>query len=181
MVGSIIIFAAFDLDWYSGEPLGYIVLLFVVGLPALAPVHYVMSVAMPAKDLEAGSPTSGFTTALIFSMIAGSVALNVRYFLKASNLPQSTQDVSDMLHKIFLVIPHYAIADGVYSIEQNYANQQTCSGFKAIFCTENKNVPGSQNLPYHSNWLAWEYPGVGMHGPFGVHYYCNLACPIFAS
>ena len=75
---------------------------------------------------------------------------------------QSTQDVSDTLHKIFLVLPHYAIADGIYSIEQNYKNQELCAG-KEHFCAADPRVPGSSDLPYEVDYGAMDFPGVGMH------------------
>ena len=144
-----ILFAAFDLDQFQGEQLGNVIALLVIGFPALVPIHYVLS-------FRFDSPSSAFTTCLLIFMVSSTIFLLVSSILRIPAFPQSTRDVGDALHVIFMILcPHYAVADGLKTLYTNHDNLKTCVGQEDT-CKAN-------GLEFDEDYFAWGNAGVGKH------------------
>jgi len=145
----IIIFAAFNLDQFQGEQMGNLIVLLIIGFPALVPIHYVLS-------FQFDKPSSAFTTCLLLFMVSSTLFLLVTSILRIPSFPQSTRDVGDTLHIIFMVVcPHYAVADGMKTLYANYDNLKTCAG-QAQACE-------THGLEYDEDYFAWGNAGIGKH------------------
>eukprot|EP00043_Microstomoeca_roanoka_P008399 m.80908 g.80908 ORF g.80908 m.80908 type:complete len:1735 (+) comp14227_c0_seq1:159-5363(+) len=165
-LGCIILFLAFDVSEYSGERLGYVVMLFVLYGLAVIPTMYLASFLFE-------NPSKAYTMMTIVNIVTGLAAM-----LTVSILETVEPSVATQLKSAFLFLPNYCFGQALSDIYNNYQSLQIvqqllplCRSFfpdaSVDFCCNlDKNIPPS-DLPFQlqcqSNYLDIELPGIGRY------------------
>ncbi|XP_018330699.1 ATP-binding cassette sub-family A member 3 [Agrilus planipennis] len=121
------------------------------------------------------SPSSGFTRMTLINIFTGVAAYLVVQVLYTDGL--DLEYVADILHWIFLLIPHYSFATGINKLNSKYSTNALCSAF----VTNCMQVIGSEPICWkvvceyqnrccdiNLNYYEWKDPGIGRNLTFSA-------------
>eukprot|EP00048_Salpingoeca_helianthica_P013325 m.199375 g.199375 ORF g.199375 m.199375 type:complete len:1762 (-) comp15490_c4_seq21:19-5304(-) len=157
-----ILFGAFSVTEYTGERLGYVLVLFLLYGWALIPLMYLASYLFVNTSVA-------YSRLTMFNVVTGLAAL-----LTVAIFSLINPTTSNTLKSAFLVLPNFAFGQGISDIYSNADNLETA---RAV-CT--KYAPGvdfdmqtccdyvarepkfaKQNIVCQTNYLSLDSPGIG--------------------
>merc|ERR1711871_512817 len=149
-VCSIIVFAAFQLDEFSGERLGGISLLFLLFSWAV-PFHVYLLTNL-FKSVTGGVVGTFFLTYFVpFLMLMVVYILPV---IESDSDSNDLEDIAEQLRIVFMLSPTYALAQGVADVSANYYVKSRCARLGASmteFCLNN----GGSTFGFEFRGLGW--------------------------
>eukprot|EP00039_Didymoeca_costata_P018273 m.332823 g.332823 ORF g.332823 m.332823 type:complete len:1854 (-) comp17014_c0_seq1:237-5798(-) len=150
----VIIFAAFNLEDLRGDQLGMVVLLLILGLPAMLPTQYLLSFVFENSSVA-------YAMSILFFLLLNTVALLVVAILSIPSFSDKTRQVGADLHIFFLFNPQYAIASGVARIYDNHYYLGLCKEF--LERVSGEPCPVGDDL-YDTNYFKFQgASGIGMN------------------
>lgn len=144
----VIIFAAFNVPAFQGERLLYVFLLIMMFVFSGLPLTYMLSFAYST------SSSAYARTSMLYILVGLALVLAV-FVLGVVEL----DDTQDLVKRIGMILPNYALAQGVLDMFYNYNYHQSCydsNGTVAQSCIDKDTVP-------QDNYLSTTDPGIGLN------------------
>eukprot|EP00049_Salpingoeca_infusionum_P004186 m.75537 g.75537 ORF g.75537 m.75537 type:complete len:1711 (-) comp12452_c2_seq4:1262-6394(-) len=162
----LVLFAAFKVDAYSHERIGYISMLFVFYSFAALPTMYILSYLFD-------NPSKGYTFLTIANIVTGLAAM-----ITVSITATVNPTLSAKLKNIFLFLPNYCFGQGISDLYNNYEGLQvveTLIDYCRIAlpnatvqdcCNLAEQIP-AEDVPFQvaceANFLSMTTPGIGRY------------------
>lgn len=164
ITGVIILFLCFQVKEYTGERLGYVVLLLLLYGWAIIPLMYLGSFFYKAA-------ASAYMQAVIFNVATGLAAMLVVSITKITN-PKT----ANTMKTYFMFLPNYNLGQGISDIyDNNVALKTIKSSFLQKFnstiaiddiCSGGTASYGGisfEQVQCNADYLGWEAPGIGAY------------------
>uniref|UniRef100_A0A8C5SUR6 ABC transporter domain-containing protein n=1 Tax=Laticauda laticaudata TaxID=8630 RepID=A0A8C5SUR6_LATLA len=146
----LVIFQAFDIKAFTQDShLVDIMQIFLLYGWAIIPLMYLLSFFFSIA-------ATAYTRLTIFNIFSGTATFLAVVIMSIPEL--GMVDLSNMLDKIFLILPNYCLGQSISKFYQNYEFIQFCtSSFESVLICK------VFNITYQTNYFAWESPGVGKY------------------
>lgn len=140
IIGLFILFAAFDVDAYTGDQTGVTMTVFIVYAFSIIPLMYCASFVF-------STPSIAFVTLTLFNMITGLAFMVTIFILKVID-----PDTATLLDNVFMILPNYCFGSALSAIYEKREVWKNYEQLGACF-----------SPPCDQNYFAWEDPGVGKY------------------